>query len=678
MSFDVEGAKRAGYSDTEIADHLAQQGNFDVAGARKAGYSDTEILGHLTQPEQPRSAGQELSRQVGLTARHVIEGGAGLAGIAVDPINAIVATATGRQFEPLRETTGRLLTKAGLPEPGSATERVVGGVSRALIGGAGFIGAGGAIPAAAALARFPATQAASAVTGAGSAEVARERGASPGVQFMAGLVGGLATPAAFAGGQAAVRGAFRGGEAGRLTVEDNLRRFNAAGTAPTVGQATEGRATRGAETLLSRVPGGSGPIVDHAEEQARQIGQSVEAAAARLTPASSSERAGMAVQRGIRGAGGFVQTFRANAGRLYDAVDEVIPAQTGIELTQTQRALNELTAPIEGAAATSQTLANPRLLEIAQAVRTDLGNGGTMPYEAVRQLRTRLGQLMTDSSLVTDVPRAQLRQLWGALTGDIRAAAAQNPPALAALTRANNYYQAGMKRLDVIESVVDRNGGPEAVFKAATSGTREGATVLRSVMQSLPHDGQRQVASAVVRRLGRSNPSNQNELGEMFSTERFLTNWNTLSPEARNVLFNRFGPQFRQDMDRISQVAANLREGSKVYANPSGTSQGGAQIALGTTAVVSFLTGNFANVAAVAGAVAGSNVAARLMVNPDFVGWLARTTRLPTSALNAQIQVLSNVATRKKDEDMTRFAAAVRAAGQGPIGGAGPDIAPAQ
>jgi hypothetical protein len=45
--FDIAGAKKAGYSDAEIADHLAQQSKFDVAGARKAGYSDAEILQHV-------------------------------------------------------------------------------------------------------------------------------------------------------------------------------------------------------------------------------------------------------------------------------------------------------------------------------------------------------------------------------------------------------------------------------------------------------------------------------------------------------------------------------------------------------------------------------------------------------------------------------------------------------
>lgn len=46
--FDIIGARKAGYSDAEIADHLAKSRGFDTAGARKAGYSDAEILSHLS------------------------------------------------------------------------------------------------------------------------------------------------------------------------------------------------------------------------------------------------------------------------------------------------------------------------------------------------------------------------------------------------------------------------------------------------------------------------------------------------------------------------------------------------------------------------------------------------------------------------------------------------------
>lgn len=47
MAFDVEGARKAGYSDAEIAQYLAGQSSFDLKGAKSSGYSDGEVIAHL-------------------------------------------------------------------------------------------------------------------------------------------------------------------------------------------------------------------------------------------------------------------------------------------------------------------------------------------------------------------------------------------------------------------------------------------------------------------------------------------------------------------------------------------------------------------------------------------------------------------------------------------------------
>jgi len=62
--FDLEGARKAGVGDAEIADALAPKLNYDVAGARKAGISDSEIAAALTEKfnstnnSQPWKAGR--------------------------------------------------------------------------------------------------------------------------------------------------------------------------------------------------------------------------------------------------------------------------------------------------------------------------------------------------------------------------------------------------------------------------------------------------------------------------------------------------------------------------------------------------------------------------------------------------------------------------------------------
>lgn len=51
--FDVAGARKAGYSDDDILQHLTSTRNFDVSGAVKAGYSKPEIIDHLASTPAP-------------------------------------------------------------------------------------------------------------------------------------------------------------------------------------------------------------------------------------------------------------------------------------------------------------------------------------------------------------------------------------------------------------------------------------------------------------------------------------------------------------------------------------------------------------------------------------------------------------------------------------------------
>lgn len=66
--FDVQGARKAGYSEAEIADYLGQQSKFDTAGARKSGYTDAEIIGHLSAAPQPAAPAQSADFTAGQKA----------------------------------------------------------------------------------------------------------------------------------------------------------------------------------------------------------------------------------------------------------------------------------------------------------------------------------------------------------------------------------------------------------------------------------------------------------------------------------------------------------------------------------------------------------------------------------------------------------------------------------
>ncbi len=58
--FDIDAARKAGYSDDEILAHLTQSRGFDVAGALKSGYSKPEIIAHLSSSPAMPPAGSTL------------------------------------------------------------------------------------------------------------------------------------------------------------------------------------------------------------------------------------------------------------------------------------------------------------------------------------------------------------------------------------------------------------------------------------------------------------------------------------------------------------------------------------------------------------------------------------------------------------------------------------------
>ncbi|MFC4822231.1 hypothetical protein ACFO6Q_18030 [Dokdonella ginsengisoli] len=622
-------------------------------------------------PEEPGML-QQIGRQAGLAGRYAIEGAGNLLGIAADPIGQTIdylaprnhdlsslVTGEAPRYQRTGESASQLADWIGLPKPEGSLEEGIGNASRALVG-TGLMMGGGLAAGAPQMAAQPLSQAASTLTGSAAQEIAKARGATEGEQTLAALAGGLGPSVAAAAGGAALRGAVRGGEQSRQAMQSTIDAFQTAGTTPTVGQATEGRTAQALESLLARVPGSAGVMAKFAGKQADQIGDAVRANADGLAVNANPAAAGRAIERGIAGPGGFVERFKSQARDLYDRVDQFMPGDTQVPLRATQSFFARVSTPTKGAEATSALLANPKLSAIGNALDEDMksalaagGQSGQLPYEAVKQLRTRVGEMIANAGLVSDVPRGELKQLYGALSQDIRNQAARDPKAFAATNRAENYYRAGMDRLERVEAVVDRAGGPEKVFQAALSGTREGASTLHGVMQSLKPEEAKIVTSAVVRRLGSANPSAQNELGDAFSTESFLTNWNKLSGAAKQVLFDRMGPTFRNDLDQIAKATSNVRDGSMVFRNPAGTAGAATQATTAATAVTALLSGHYGAAAGIVAGVAAANLSARLMTNPTFVRWLARQTTVPVHALPSQVSVLANMAERGSDPDLT-------------------------
>lgn len=168
---------------------------------------ETDILPQKEAPKS-RSTGQELGRQLGLTARYGAEGLATIPLMVGDAANTLldmgirgvnkVAGTNIPQFGSASQSFQGLLNQAGLPQPETAQERVIGDASRALAGAGGTVSLGQRLGGTVGnvLAAKPGMQALSAGTGATAAGVTREAGGGPGAQIAAGLTGALVAPVA--------------------------------------------------------------------------------------------------------------------------------------------------------------------------------------------------------------------------------------------------------------------------------------------------------------------------------------------------------------------------------------------------------------------------------------------------------------------------------------------------
>ncbi|MDH1192531.1 hypothetical protein [Stenotrophomonas sp. GD03958] len=657
----------------------------------------SEVTGSVSSTADGRQADgwkAGIPRDLAFGARSVLQGiGSLLGAVGGDALGALETKITGRPVASFRDNAATLGDALGLPKAQTSGDRVLGDIGEALtgtgltLGGGAALGAGRSVVptlaraapapqlaptlgerAAEVLTAQPILQTASAATGAGASSAARENGAGVLGQTAAGVLGSLAPASITAGAPAALRGAFRGGEANRQALGDAIRDFDVLGATPSVGQGTGSWARQGIESVLSGTPTSGGVMRRFAEAQNEQIGSGLADVSNQLARNISGERAGRAIERGV-------QTFSKNTNAmrkaLYWQADQHIPSDTPIGVSNTQRALADLTTPIAGAEATTGAQISPKIQQMAENLAQDVaaaqqaGLAG-IPYEAVKRIRSQIGEELSDFSLSTDRPTAQLKRLYGSLSQDLEAAAqAQGPSAVAAVRRANDYFKASADRLETLERVVDKNGGPEKVFQAAMSGTKDGATTLRAVMRSLPEDGQKAVSAAVIKRMGLANPGAQNAAGDAFSPNTFLTNWSGLSPEARRTLFGRYGAGFSEDMDKIARVADRIKTGSEVYRNPSGTVNRGAAFAYPATIGGLVITGQIGPAAMTVGGGALANGLARAMTNPKFVKWLARSTELPIGALPAQLNVLKRMSAENDDESIADVAEALAASSEG-------------
>lgn len=554
---------------------------------------------------------------------------------------------------PKAQTTGERVLEAGAETAGEALATMGAGQ---VLAGAKY--APKAVKALGGLLKAePAMQVAQSATGGMAQQAAKEAGAGGVGQTIAGAGGAIAPSLpgiARAGVMATGRG-FKSPE----TILENIQTMRGAGTEATLGQATGAKPIQYLESALGITPGASGYMAKKGAEQQAQIGSKIEQIAQELAPGATELSAGSKMRQGIKDV--FLPQARKYQNTLYAEVEKYIPKNTEVDISNTKNLLNEITAPLLGMKATSESslLKNQVIDQLTSGLNIDTALGGGLPLSGVRELRSRIGEKLGQFQMDSNFPRAELLRLYGALTDDIsKVVGNAGPEAKLAFDEANAYTRRLHDKIDLLQPIIDK-ATPERIFNAAMGGQKADTTILGTVMEALPQEARREFVSAFLNKMGRAVSSAQDVTGNVFSTETFLTNWDKLRGSPKELLFGNFGQSFKNDMDKIAKATSIMRTGSQQYRNPSGSAQ--KLVAAGTIGggIMALLTAP-ATLIPAAKAAGIANLSARAMTNPKFVRLLAKQYDAPKSSIPAFISTLATQSERDNDQELKDIADGIR------------------
>jgi hypothetical protein len=515
--------------------------------------------------------------------------------------------------------------KAGLPKPETPHEHIGYAAAQAL-------------PSAALAPEAPIAGALSSMAGAGASEAVKQSGGSPTAQTLTGLAVG-SIPGALSGAAQGARSLFRdSAQATKQRIADAAT----SGIPLNVGEASGSKFLQKVQAT-SQAFWGSGPFDHLADQQRAALHDRIAGIVDNLTPQGaviSPMGAGAAINQGKKAT---LRSMAAAEEAAYNHLDSLVHPDTPIDMTRTLALANKLAAPNPGAVASTSAAIPDSITNFRDNLVTDLKGGNTLPYSAVRAMRTNLGDKANWNPVVAKgaLPNGARKLLYGQMTQDLADGVSWlgKDAKDAADTASSLYAQNQQRRKDLNNMItkVMNNGGTEAVYNATTSKMSAGSTRISKVMSALNPDEQNVLRATVIDRLGRAKPNLQNAQGSEFSPSTFLTNYTDqkFSPEAKDALFGQSTP-LRSALDSLANTTSTLRN-SKALKNPSGTGPLGAHAWQGYGVVSeilgSLLLGHPLLAAAGAASPVANNVLARVMTNPRTVNWMAKSAKLPPSLL---------------------------------------------
>jgi len=471
-----------------------------------------------------------------------------------------------------------------------------------------------------------------------------------------------------------------------------LENFATAGTKPTLTQVTENRLTDYIGQSVASFPEAAQQLKARAIQQQNDLGKAVVDIAGKLMgreglPATGQE-AGLALKKGIGikgaedmipgamdsstglyGANSFMSRFKGQRALNYAEVDKLIPGKTLMNPDNTISYLKKNVGDLNNLGALKNVIGDTKIESLLLAMEKNINDtkqslipylpkGQTfdptkvpniLPYDQLKTLRTEIGNKIADYAINEPSKKAFYKGLYGALSNDIKTGAqAVGDDALAALNKADAYHAKNMELLDNFLNPILDKVNVDNVTNSILKNAKDGPTQIAALRKALNDKEYNVVVSNILDNLGKKTTTDligkEGDLVETslrtnyFNTNTFLNNWNKLSPEAKELLFNST-PQLKgvnKYIDNISLVANDIQK-----ANPFGSVLSGETSRMvgqnrflgaalgGVTGALSggglgAIGGGALGLAAFPLVGWGSAAAAKAFSNPAFLKWLSK------------------------------------------------------
>lgn len=467
----------------------------------------------------------------------------------------------------------------------------------------------------------------------------------------AGVVG-MATPGATKAVTGATKYVLRGDEAGRLAMQQRMQDLRNGGVVnPSLGLSTGNSLVTGIENLLSKVPGSVGRYTDMSK--ANLAGMQGKVNDARDTASSNygPAIAGTAIQNSLSSRDTGVTSFPNKiTGNYNDMLNEImgkVGADTRVPVVNTLATAGGLSTPNPLAPNASSLSISPKIKSVFNAFNADNGDtsgtnvlglnvpgrpGNGIPFNVLKAQRTNIGEELNSQDVINTPLQGKYKQLYGGMSEDmangVRMSDAANAgpqlpgmTAEALLNRSNNYYSAAADRMKLTQPFVNKLS-PEQAYNSYVQAANGNVSTLQAVKKSIDPGTRGSVAATFLDNIGSANPGAQNSEGSMFSPDSFLTRYNKAGP-GRNELLSGFqgSDSVRSTVDDVARAASMLKDGAKIWANPSGT----APNAAAGGALGGIASNIFSHPYVAAGGVAGllgmNQLSKRVLLNPKFSEW---------------------------------------------------------